>query len=173
MCGPRDIAVGSPQGWTPRPAGNPPRGEGGVPRPVPHCGEGGVPCPAPPHRFLVKPFHVPPRPVKKIASPSIPGSPTTTTAGGEATGQDKSSAAGIFVPTVEHVHGGGGVLVFVVVLALALALIWCCARRRLSWGCMADRVGGFLLRKVFDIRCACSQVVLIASLVSEHILFTL
>ena len=70
----------------------------------------------------------------------------------EATGQDKSSAAGIFVPTVEHVHGGGGVLVFVVVLALALALIWCCARRRLSWGCMADRVGGFLLRKVFDIR---------------------
>ena len=101
------------------------------------------------------------------------GSPTTTTAGGEATGQDKSSAAGIFVPTVEHVHGGGGVLVFVVVLALALALIWCCARRRLSWGCMADRVGGFLLRKVFDIRCACSQVVLIASLVSEHILFSL
>ena len=90
--------------------------------------------------------------MKKIASPSIPGSPTTTTAGGEATGQDKSSAAGIFVPTVEHVHGGGGVLVFVVVLALALALIWCCARRRLSWGCMADRVGGFLLRKVFDIR---------------------
>ena len=25
----------------------PPRGEGGVPRPVPHCGEGGVPRPAP------------------------------------------------------------------------------------------------------------------------------
>ena len=128
---------------------------------------------ATPCRFLAKSLPAPPRPVKKIASPSIPGSPTTTTAGGEATGQDKSSAAGIFVPTVEHVHGGGGVLVFVVVLALALALIWCCARRRLSWGCMADRVGGFLLRKVFDIRCACSQVVLIASLVSEHILFTL
>ena len=35
------------QGLTPRPAGNPPRGEGGVPRPAPHCGEGGVPCPAP------------------------------------------------------------------------------------------------------------------------------
>ena len=129
--------------------------------------------PTPLRRFLALPLPAPPRPVKKIASPSIPGSPTTTTAGGEATGQDKSSAAGIFVPTVEHVHGGGGVLVFVVVLALALALIWCCARRRLSWGCMADRVGGFLLRKVFDIRCACSQVVLIASLVSENILFPL
>ena len=25
------------QGWTPRPAGNPPRGEGGVPRPAPRC----------------------------------------------------------------------------------------------------------------------------------------
>ena len=66
-------------------------------------------------------------------------SPTVTTAGGEATGQDKSSAAGIFVLTVEHVHGGGGVLAFVVVLALALALIWCCARRRLPWGRVADR----------------------------------
>ena len=50
MCGPRDIAVGSPQGWTPRPAGNPPRGEGGVPRPAPHCGEGGVPRPDPPRK---------------------------------------------------------------------------------------------------------------------------
>ena len=50
MCGPRDIAVGSPQGWTPRPAGNPPRGEGGVPRPAPHCGEGGVPHPDPPRK---------------------------------------------------------------------------------------------------------------------------
>ena len=38
------------QGWTPRPAGNPPHGEGGVPRPAPHCGEGGVPRPAPPHK---------------------------------------------------------------------------------------------------------------------------
>ena len=50
------------QGWTPRPAGNPPRGEGGVPRPAPRCreggvsrpaprcGEGGVPRPAPPHK---------------------------------------------------------------------------------------------------------------------------
>ena len=28
----------------------PPRGEGGVPRPVPHCGEGGVPRPAPPRK---------------------------------------------------------------------------------------------------------------------------
>ena len=27
-------------------------------------------------------------------------------------GQDKSSAAGIFVLTVEHVHGGGDVLAF-------------------------------------------------------------
>ena len=33
-----------------RPAGNPPRGEGGVPRPAPHCGEGGVPRPAPPRK---------------------------------------------------------------------------------------------------------------------------
>ena len=32
-------------------------------------------------------------------------SPTVTTAGGEATGQDKSSAAGIFVLTVEHGTG--------------------------------------------------------------------
>ena len=63
-------------------------------------------------------------------------SPTVTTAGGEATGQD------IFVLTVEQVHGGGGVLAFVVVLALALALIWCCARRRLPWGRVADRGSG-------------------------------
>ena len=35
------------QGWTPRPAGNPSRGEGGVPRPAPHCGEGEVPRPVP------------------------------------------------------------------------------------------------------------------------------
>ena len=35
------------QGWTPRPAGNPPRGEGGVPCSAPHCGEGGAPRPAP------------------------------------------------------------------------------------------------------------------------------
>ena len=60
-------------------------------------------------------------------------SPTVTTAGGEATGQDKSSAAGIFVLTVEHVHGGGGVLAFVLVLALTLSLLWCCAKRRLPW----------------------------------------
>ena len=38
------------QGWAPRPAGNPPRGEGGVPRPAPRCGEGGVPRPAPPRK---------------------------------------------------------------------------------------------------------------------------
>ena len=38
------------QGWAPRPAGNPPRGEGGVPRPAPHCGEGGVPHPDPPRK---------------------------------------------------------------------------------------------------------------------------
>ena len=38
------------QGWAPRPAGNPPRGEGGVPRPAPHCGEGGVPRPDPPRK---------------------------------------------------------------------------------------------------------------------------
>ena len=68
-------------------------------------------------------------------------SPTGATAGGEATGQDRSSATGIFFLTVEHVHGGGGVLAFVVVLALALALIWCCARRRLPWGRVADRGG--------------------------------
>ena len=38
------------QGWTPRPAGNPPRREGGVPRPALRCGEGGVPRPAPPRK---------------------------------------------------------------------------------------------------------------------------
>ena len=38
------------QGWSPRPGGNPPRGEGGVPRPAPRCGEGGVPRPAPPRK---------------------------------------------------------------------------------------------------------------------------
>ena len=48
-------------------------------------------------------------------------SPTVTTAAGESTGQDRSSAAGIFVLTVEHVHGGGGVLLFVIVIILALA----------------------------------------------------
>ena len=38
------------QGWTPRPAGNPPRGEGGGPRPALRCGDGGVPRPAPPRK---------------------------------------------------------------------------------------------------------------------------
>ena len=38
------------QGWTPRPAGNPPRGEGGVPCAAPRCVEGGVPRPAPPRK---------------------------------------------------------------------------------------------------------------------------
>ena len=67
------------------------------------------------------------------------GSPTTTAAGGEGTGQDKSSASGIFVLTVEHVHGGSGVMIFMVFLALTLALIWCCARKGLSWCCRTDR----------------------------------
>ena len=44
----------------------PPRGE-----PSPRGG-GGVP--ALPHRFLALPLSAPPRPVKKIASPPIPGS---------------------------------------------------------------------------------------------------
>ena len=69
-------------------------------------------------------------------------SPAVTTATGEATGQDSSSAAGIFVLTVEHVHGGGGVLVFVLILVLALALAWCCARRKLLCGRAADRSSG-------------------------------
>ena len=62
-------------------------------------------------------------------------SPTVTTATGESTGQDRSSAAGIFVLTVEHVHGGGGVLLFVIVIILALVLAWCCARKKCwcSW----------------------------------------
>ena len=60
-------------------------------------------------------------------------SPTVTTATGEASGQDRSSAAGIFVLTVEHVHGGGGVLLFVFVIVLALVLAWCCARKKCSW----------------------------------------
>ena len=69
-------------------------------------------------------------------------SPAVTTAAGEAKGQDRSSAVGIFVLTVEHVHGGGGVLVFVLILVLALALAWCCARRKLHWGRAADRSSG-------------------------------
>ena len=52
------------------------------------------------------------------------------------------SAAGIFILTVKHVHGGGGVLVFVLILVLALALAWCCARRKLPWGRAADRSSG-------------------------------
>merc|ERR1712012_149088 len=56
-------------------------------------------------------------------------SPEVTTAEGESTGQDRSSAAGIFVLTVEHVHGGGGVLLFVIVIIFALVLAWCCARK--------------------------------------------
>ena len=60
-------------------------------------------------------------------------SPEVTTATGESTGQDRSSAAGIFVLTVEHVHGGGGVLLFVIVIIFALVLAWwnkCCSWRR-------------------------------------------
>ena len=62
-------------------------------------------------------------------------SPEVTTAEGESTGQDRSSAAGIFVLTVEHVHGGGGVLLFVIVIIFALVLAWCCARKKCwcSW----------------------------------------
>ena len=69
-------------------------------------------------------------------------SPTVTTATGESTGQDRSSAAGIFVLTVEHVHGGGGVLLFVIVIILALVLAWCCARYKCcSWRRPLDRSG--------------------------------
>ena len=46
----RSSKAATNQGWAPRPAGNPPRGEGGVPRPAPRCGEGGVPRPAPPRK---------------------------------------------------------------------------------------------------------------------------
>ena len=62
-------------------------------------------------------------------------SPEVTTAEGESTGQDRSSAAGIFVLTVEHVHGGGGVLLFVILIIFALVLAWCCARKKCwcSW----------------------------------------
>ena len=67
-------------------------------------------------------------------------SPTVTTATGESTGQDRSSAAGIFVLTVEHVHGGGGVLLFVIVIVFALVLAWCCARNKCcSWRRALDR----------------------------------
>ena len=69
-------------------------------------------------------------------------SPTVTTATGESTGQDRSSAAGIFVLMVEHVHGGGGVLLFVIVIILALVLAWCCARYKCcSWRRPLDRSG--------------------------------
>ena len=67
-------------------------------------------------------------------------SPAVTTATGESTGQDRSSAAGIFVLTVEHVHGGGGVLLFVIVIIFALVLAWCCARNKCcSWRRALDR----------------------------------
>ena len=67
-------------------------------------------------------------------------SPTVTTATGESTGQDRSSAAGIFVLTVEHVHGGGGVLLFVIIIIFALVLAWCCARNKCcSWRRALDR----------------------------------
>ena len=67
-------------------------------------------------------------------------SPTVTTATGESSGQDRSSAAGIFVLTVEHVHGGGGVLLFVIVIVFALVLAWCCARNKCcSWRRALDR----------------------------------
>ena len=66
-------------------------------------------------------------------------SPTVTTATGESSGQDRSSAAGIFVLTVEHVHGGGGVLLFVIVIVLALVLAWCCARKKCSRRRTLDR----------------------------------
>ena len=67
-------------------------------------------------------------------------SPTVTTATGESSGQDRSSAAGIFVLTVEHVHGGGGVLLFVIVIVFALVLAWCCARKKCcSWRRALDR----------------------------------
>ena len=49
-------------------------------------------------------------------------SPTVTTATGESSGQDRSSAAGIFVLTVEHVQEGGGVLLFVIVVLCTL--VW-------------------------------------------------
>ena len=69
-------------------------------------------------------------------------SPEVTTAEGESTGQDRSSAAGIFVLTVEHVHGGGGVLLFVIVIIFALVLAWCCARYKCcSWRRPLDRSG--------------------------------
>ena len=83
----------------------------------------------------------------KVASGSMCGprdvavdSPEVTTAAGESTGQDRSSAAGIFVLTVEHVHGGGGVLLFVIVIIFALVLAWCCAWKKCcSWRRALDR----------------------------------
>ena len=74
-------------------------------------------------------------------------SPTVTTASGEATGQDNSSSTGIFVLTVEHLHGGGGVLAFVLVLAFTLSLLWCCAKRRLPWCRVAERGSGGRVHK--------------------------
>ena len=59
--------------YVPRPGPSPPRRFWPLPRPAPHCGEGGVPRPAPSRRFFALPLPAPPRPVKKIASPPIPG----------------------------------------------------------------------------------------------------
>ena len=52
----------------------------------------------------------------------------------ESTGVDQSSSSGLFVLSIEHLHGGGGVLLFVGGLCLVFYLAWWCARRGRSVG---------------------------------------
>ena len=46
------------------------------------------------------------------------------------TGVDQSSASGLFVLSIEHLHAGGEVLLFVAIFALACAFVWWCATKR-------------------------------------------
>ena len=66
-----------------------------------------------------------PTPVKVGTSDTV-----EATKGG--TGIDQSSSTGLFVLSIEHLHGGGGVLLFVIVFVFVFGLAWWCARRRMS-----------------------------------------
>ena len=50
LVSPQQITATTEQGWAPRPAGTPPRGEGGFPAPPRTVGRGGVPRPDPPRK---------------------------------------------------------------------------------------------------------------------------
>ena len=62
------------------------------------------------------------------------GTADTVKAAGEGTGVDQSAASGVFVLSIEHLHGGGGVLFLVAVLVVVCAVVWWCTRRRMLAG---------------------------------------